>query len=106
DQPNPKRQSKASDLESDQTMRLVYMKQVMDPIPEQQRMFESLIMVMDSGGQNHNRLHQAKVELSDDSRGKLYDSYMKKRDARLRESWDSNCYIKDPNIQILNTNHQ
>ncbi|CAH1422883.1 unnamed protein product [Lactuca virosa] len=29
------------------------------------------------------------VEIPDDSRGKLYDSYMKKRDARLKESWDS-----------------
>nr|GEZ93529.1 hypothetical protein [Tanacetum cinerariifolium]GFA00102.1 hypothetical protein [Tanacetum cinerariifolium] len=90
DQPNPTRQSKASDLESDQTMRLAYMKQVTDPIPKQQRMFESPIPVMDSGGRNHNRLLQVEVELSDDSRGKLYDNYMKKRDARLRESWDSN----------------
>nr|GFA56043.1 hypothetical protein [Tanacetum cinerariifolium] len=64
DQPNPTSQSKTSDLESDQTMRLAYMKQVMDPIPEQQRMFESPILVMDSGGQNHNRLLQA--ELHDD----------------------------------------
>ncbi|CAI9280903.1 unnamed protein product [Lactuca saligna] len=30
------------------------------------------------------------VEIPDDSRGKLYDRYMKKRDARLKESWDSN----------------
>nr|GEW95771.1 hypothetical protein [Tanacetum cinerariifolium]GEW95775.1 hypothetical protein [Tanacetum cinerariifolium] len=95
DQPNPTRQSKASDLESDQTTRLAYMKQVADPIPEQQRMFESLIPVMDSGGRNHNRLLQAEVELSDDSRGNLYDSYMKKRDARMRESWDSNGVEKE-----------
>nr|GEV88511.1 hypothetical protein [Tanacetum cinerariifolium] len=40
-------------------MRLAYMKQVMDPIPKQQRMFESPILVMDSGGWNHNRLLQA-----------------------------------------------
>nr|GEZ77024.1 hypothetical protein [Tanacetum cinerariifolium]GEZ78427.1 hypothetical protein [Tanacetum cinerariifolium] len=76
-------------------MRLAYMKQVMDPILEQQRMFESPIPVMDSGGRNHNRLLQAEVELNDDSRGKLYDSYMKKRDARLRESWDSNGAEKE-----------
>nr|GEW60192.1 hypothetical protein [Tanacetum cinerariifolium] len=95
DQPNPTRQSKASDLESDQTMRLAHMKQVTDPIPKQQRMFESPIPVMDSGGRNHNRLLQVEVELSDDSRGKLYDSYMKKRDARLRESWDSNGAEKE-----------
>nr|GFA48323.1 hypothetical protein [Tanacetum cinerariifolium] len=95
DQPNPTRQSKASDLESDQTMRLAYMKQVTDPIPEQQRMFESQIPVMDSSGQNHNRLLQAEVKLSDDSQEKLYDSYIKKRDARLRESWDSNGAEKE-----------
>lgn len=32
---------------------------------------------------------ETEVEIPDDSRGKLYDSYMKKRDARLKESWDS-----------------
>ncbi|GKB63439.1 hypothetical protein Tco_0919625 [Tanacetum coccineum] len=58
-------------------------------------MFESLILVMDSGGRNHNRLLQAEVELNDDSRGKLYDSYIKKRDARLRESWNSNGAEKE-----------
>ncbi|GKG12083.1 hypothetical protein Tco_0346320, partial [Tanacetum coccineum] len=56
DQPNPTRQSKASDVESNQTTRLAYRKQVVDPILEQQRMFESLISIMDSGGRNHNRL--------------------------------------------------
>nr|GFA04574.1 hypothetical protein [Tanacetum cinerariifolium]GFA05755.1 hypothetical protein [Tanacetum cinerariifolium] len=71
------------------------MKQVTDPIPEQQRMLESPILVMDSGGRNHNRLLQAEVELSDDSREKLYNSYMKKRDARLKESWDSNGAEKE-----------
>nr|GEV93083.1 hypothetical protein [Tanacetum cinerariifolium] len=95
DQPNPKCQSKASDLESDQTTILAYMKQVTDPFPKQQRMFESPIPVMDSGGRNHNHLLQAEVELSDDSRGKLYDSYMNKRDARLRESWDYNRAEKE-----------
>nr|GEY45785.1 hypothetical protein [Tanacetum cinerariifolium] len=58
-------------------------------------MFESPIPVMDSGGRNHNHLLQAEVELSDDSQGKLYDSYIKKRDARLRESWDSNGAEKE-----------
>ncbi|GJT92200.1 hypothetical protein Tco_1081045 [Tanacetum coccineum] len=102
DQPNPTRQSKASDVESDQTTRLAYRKQVADPIPEQQRMFESPIPVMDSGGRNHNRLLQAEVEFSDDSRGKLYDSYMKKRDARLRESWDSNGAEKEARMKAMN----
>ncbi|GKC39875.1 hypothetical protein Tco_1052259 [Tanacetum coccineum] len=102
DQPNPTRQSKASDVESDQTTRLAYRKQVADPIPEQQRIFESPIPVMDSGGRNHNRLLQAEVEYSDDSRGKLYDSYMKKRDARLGESWDSNRAEKEARMKAMN----
>ncbi|GJU52506.1 hypothetical protein Tco_1226220 [Tanacetum coccineum] len=75
-------QSKASDVESDQTTRLAYRKQVADPIPEQQRMFEFPIPIMDSG--------------------KLYDSYMKKRDARLRESWDSNGAEKEARMKAMN----
>ncbi|GKC00301.1 hypothetical protein Tco_0986437 [Tanacetum coccineum] len=95
-------QSKASDVESDQTTRLAYRKQVADLIPEQQRMFEFPILIMDSGGWNHNHLLQAEVEFSNDSRGKLYDSYMKKRDARLRESWDSNGAKKEARMKAMN----
>ncbi|GJZ45044.1 hypothetical protein Tco_0592640 [Tanacetum coccineum] len=59
-------QSKASDVESDQTMRLAYRKQVADPIPN------------------------------------LYDSYMNKRDARLRESCDSNGAKKEARMKAMN----
>ncbi|GJW81897.1 hypothetical protein Tco_0145872 [Tanacetum coccineum] len=57
---------------------------------------------MDSGGRNYNRLLQAEVEFSDDSRGKLHDSYMKKRDARLRKSWDSNGAEKEARMKAMN----
>ncbi|GJS68287.1 hypothetical protein Tco_0682852 [Tanacetum coccineum] len=63
-----------SDVESDQTTRLAYRKQVADPIPEQQRMFESPIPVMD----------------------------YQKRDARLRESWDSNGAEKEARMKAMN----
>ncbi|GKA58163.1 hypothetical protein Tco_0757351 [Tanacetum coccineum] len=76
DQPNPTHQSKASNVESDQTTRLAYRKQVADPIPEHQRI--------------------------DDSQGKLYDSYMKKRDAKMRESWDSNGAKKEARMKAMN----
>ncbi|GKA17556.1 hypothetical protein Tco_0697393 [Tanacetum coccineum] len=44
----------------------------------------------------------AEVEFSDDSRGKLHDSYMKKRDARLRKSWDSNGAEKEARMKAMN----
>ncbi|KAJ0709733.1 hypothetical protein HanOQP8_Chr09g0347611 [Helianthus annuus] len=50
--------------------------------------------------QNHHNslLHQS---FADESRGKSYDRYMKKRDARLTELWDSNGQQKEAKMKAL-----
>lgn len=98
DQPNPTRQNKASDVETDQITRLSFRKQVADPVPEQQ--FESPVPVTETDDQNRNYL-LPEVGFSDDSRGNLYVSYMKKRDTRLRELWDSNRAEKEARMKAM-----
>ncbi|XP_024960991.1 uncharacterized protein LOC112501558 [Cynara cardunculus var. scolymus] len=100
DQPNPTRQKKASDVEPDQITRFSYRKQVADPVLEQQMTFESPVPVMETDDQNHNYL-VAKVGFSEELRGNLYVSYMKKRDTRLRELWDSNRAEKEARMKAM-----
>ncbi|KAI3786222.1 hypothetical protein L1987_45357 [Smallanthus sonchifolius] len=94
DQPNPTRQT---NIASDQT----YTKQVADPDPETTS--DSPVPVV-ADVRNHNYLPQpsfAEVEVSDDSRGKSYDSYMKKRDAKLTKLWDFNGVEKEAKMKAM-----
>lgn len=98
----PGDQIKGSDVESDQKTRLSYRKQVADPVPEQQITFESPVAAVETNSQNQNNLTQ--VEFSDKTGGKLYDSYMKKRDVRLKELWDSNRVEKEARMKGMHDN--
>ncbi|XP_076925251.1 uncharacterized protein LOC143588014 [Bidens hawaiensis] len=72
-------QKKAFDVESDQITKLSsFRKQVETPTDS-----------------------PAQQSFDDDSRGKLYDSYMKKRDARLTELWDSNGVEKEARMKEM-----
>ncbi|KAI3727376.1 hypothetical protein L1987_67190 [Smallanthus sonchifolius] len=91
DQLNPTRQT------NDQTST----KQVADPVPETTS--ESPVPVVPDV-RNLNYLPQpsfSEVQVSDDSRGKSYDNYMKKRDARLTKLWDSNGVEKEAKMKAM-----
>ncbi|KAJ9568511.1 hypothetical protein OSB04_004477 [Centaurea solstitialis] len=100
DQLNPTRQNKPSDVEPDQITRFPYKKPVADPVQEQQTTFESPVPVTETDDQNRN-YSLPEVGFSDDSRGNLYASYMKKRDTRLRELWDSNRAEKEARMKAM-----
>ncbi|MFS7974641.1 hypothetical protein Hanom_Chr09g00871091 [Helianthus anomalus] len=51
--------------------------------------------------QNHHNSLLLQQSFADESRGKSYDSYMKKRDARLTELWDSNRQQKEAKMKAL-----
>ncbi|KAI3521329.1 hypothetical protein L1887_10792 [Cichorium endivia] len=99
DQPNPNRQirKQVADPVPTQAPEQQLRKQVADPVPTQAPEQQLRKQVADPVPtqtpeqqlRSESPIPVKEVEFSDDSRGKLYDSYMKKRDARLKESWDS-----------------
>lgn len=94
DQPTPTRQNKVPDVESAQTATRSssYTKQlVADPVPTHVSDEDQITFV--------SYVHQ--VEYFDDSRGNLYNSYMKKRDVRLRELRDSNGVEKEAKMKAM-----
>ncbi|KAM0031913.1 hypothetical protein Hdeb2414_s0016g00469361 [Helianthus debilis subsp. tardiflorus] len=84
--PNPPRQT------NDQTTTSYYRNQVADPV---------LDTLMAADNQNHHNSLLLQQSFADESRGKSYDSYMKKRDARLTELWDSNGQQKEAKMKAL-----
>ncbi|KVH88456.1 hypothetical protein Ccrd_026790, partial [Cynara cardunculus var. scolymus] len=104
DQPNYARRSKPFDDGTDQATSLPYRKQVAEAVPIQVSVFNSSIPVAEVDGQNHrDALHRSfsEVILSDDSRGKFYESYMKKREERLKEQWGSNKAEKEVKMKAM-----
>lgn len=50
------------------------------------------------------RKNFAELHFTDDSRGKFYEKYMQKRDAKLREEWSSNRAEKEAKMKALQDN--
>ncbi|XP_071710997.1 uncharacterized protein [Rutidosis leptorrhynchoides] len=88
DQPTPTRQNKVSAAESDQTAtRSSYTKQqVTNLVPIDNIVPDEL---------------QVTYESFDNARGKLYHSYVKKRNARLTELWDINGLEKEAKMKAM-----
>lgn len=95
DQPNNARRSKPSE---DQP--IPFPTQVFEPKTE----FKSPVQFTEIDGQNHRDALQrsfSEVGFSDDSRGKFYDSYMRKREERLREQWGSSKAEKEARLKAM-----
>nr|XP_043623743.1 uncharacterized protein LOC122595448 [Erigeron canadensis]XP_043623744.1 uncharacterized protein LOC122595448 [Erigeron canadensis] len=94
DQPNNARRAKPSEDQS-----------VSTPVCEPKTEFSSPVKFSPIDGQNHRDALQrsfSEVKSSDDSRGKFYDSYTKKREERLREQWGgSNKAEKEARMKAL-----
>nr|XP_027122575.1 uncharacterized protein LOC113739542 isoform X1 [Coffea arabica] len=66
--------------------------------------FSDVPVVKVVGGQDHNDVENMKfseLNFPDGSRGKFYERYMQKRDAKLREDWSSNRAEKEAKLKAM-----
>lgn len=59
------------------------------------------IKILDQDYGSSLRQNFSEPGLSDDSRGKFYDTYMQKRDAKLREEWGTKRAEKEAKLKAM-----
>lgn len=121
DQSNSARRSKLSDMQTEQTSSSQHRKPAAAEIsPAQYPDTNALIQSTGSssnvskfstppttkmiGNQDYTntlRHNFSELSFSDDSRGKLYEKYMQKRDAKLREEWGSKRVEKEAKLKAM-----
>ncbi|KAM7483929.1 hypothetical protein LguiB_008512 [Lonicera macranthoides] len=104
DMSNSTRRSNPSDVPIEQATSLPQRKRVADIAPPQlpDKNSNSLLEVVDSQDYGEARMQNfSNLGFSDDSRGKFYDKYMQKRDAKLREEWGSKGAEKEAQMKAM-----
>ncbi|KAJ8773889.1 hypothetical protein K2173_009320 [Erythroxylum novogranatense] len=80
-------------------------KPIIEPIENPNNMSElrtpEMKMVNNQGYDITPDQNIAQISLSDDSRGKLYERYMQKRDAKLREEWSTKRVEKEAKLKAM-----